>query len=94
MTSASTATAAPSSSGYTTRAFWERLWRTAGIQYVGFFIVTSIIYGYQPQVGASADALTAFYSGDRTRILIAAGLSGLNVLNLMWFAAALRTITA
>jgi len=94
MTSASTATAAPSSSVYTTRAFWERLWRTAGIQYVGFFIVTSIIYGYQPQVGASADALTAFYSGDRTRILIAAGLSGLNVLNLMWFAAALRTTLA
>jgi len=85
---------ASSTSVYTTRAFWERLWRTAGIQYVGFFIVTSIIYGYQPQVGASADALTAFYSGDRTRILIAAALSGLNVLNLMWFAAALRTTLA
>jgi len=94
MTSASTATAAPSSSVYTTRAFWERLWRTAGIQFVGFFIITSIIYGYQPQVGASAEALTAFYGGNRTRILIAAALSGLNVLNLMWFAAALRTTLA
>ena len=94
MTSASTATAAPSSSVYTTRAFWERLWRTAGIQFVGFFIVTSIIYGYQPQVGALADALTPLSGGHRTRILIAAALSGLNVLNLMWFAAALRTTLA
>jgi hypothetical protein len=92
--SASTAATASSPSTYTTRAYWERLWRTAGIQFVAFFIVTSIIYGYQPQVGASADALTAFYSGDRTRILIAAALSGLNVLNLMWFAASLRTTLA
>jgi len=71
-------------------AFWERLWRTSGLQFAGFFIITSVIYGYQPQVGASADALVAFYSGDRTRILIAAALSGLNLLNLLWFAAALR----
>src|SRR6185295_6090054 len=83
-----------SASGYNTPVFWEHLWRTSGLQFVGFFIITSIIYGYQPQVGASADALTAFYSGDRTRILIAAALSGLNVLNLMWFAAALRTTLA
>ena len=78
----------------TTRGFWEHLWRTAGIQFVAFFIVTSIIYGFQPQAGASAEALTAFYVGDRTRILIAAALSGLNILNLMWFAAALRTTLA
>jgi hypothetical protein len=93
MTSAS-APMTSSASVTTTSAFWERLWRTAGIQFVGFFIVTSVIYGYQPGVGASADALTAFYGGDRTRILIAATLSGLNVLNLMWFAAALRTTLA
>ena len=72
-------------------AFWEHLWRTSGLQFVGFFIITSVIYGYQPQVGASPDALVAFYSGDRTRILIAAAFSGLNLLNLLWFAAALRT---
>jgi hypothetical protein len=80
-----------STSVYTTPAFWERLWRTAGLQFVVFFIITSVIYGYQPQVGASADALVAFYNGDRTRILIAAAFSGLNLLNLLWFAAALRT---
>ena len=79
---------------YTTPAFWERLWRTAGIQSVGCFIVAYVIYGHQPQVGASADALVAFYDGDRTRILIAAVFSGLAVLNLMWFAAALRTTLA
>ena len=75
-------------------AFWEHLWRTAGIQYVVFFVIPSIIYGYQPQVGASAGVLDAFYNGDRTRILVAAFFSGLNLLNLMWFAAALRTTLA
>jgi hypothetical protein len=83
-----------SSSGYNTPAFWEHLWRTSGLQFVGFFIITSLIYGYQPQVGASADALAAFYNGDRTRVLVAAAFSGLNLLNLLWFAAALRTALA
>jgi hypothetical protein len=78
----------------TNRVFWERLWRTAGIQSVGCFIIAYIVYGSQPQVGASADALAAFYSGDRMRILIAAVFYGLAVLNLMWFAAALRTTLA
>ena len=65
-----------------------------GIHFVVFFIIAYVIYGYQPQVGASADALVAFYDGDRTRILIAAVLSGMAVLNLLWFAAALRTTLA
>src|ERR1700726_5308493 len=80
-----------SASVYTTPAFWERLWRTAGIQSFLCFIVAYIVYGHQPQVGASADALAAFYGGDRTRILIAAVFSGMAVLNLLWFAAAIRT---
>ena len=80
-----------STSGYNTPVFWGHLWRTSGLQFVGFFVITSLIYGYQPQVGASPDALVAFYNGDRTRILVAAAFSGLNLLNLLWFAAALRT---
>ena len=91
--SASTGTTS-SASVYTTPAFWERLWRTAGLQSVLCFIVAYIVYGQQPQVGASADALAAFYDGDRMRILIAAVFYGLAVLNLMWFAAALRTTLA
>ena len=83
--------ASSSSSVHTTGVFWERLWRMSGIQFVVFFLITAVIYGYQPQVGASADALGAYYNGDRTRILIAAAFSGLNILNLLWFAAALRT---
>jgi len=51
-------------------------------------------YGSQPHVGASADALTAFYVGSRTRILIAAIFGGMSILNLMWFAAAIRTTLA
>jgi hypothetical protein len=83
-----------STSVYTSPAFWERLWRTAGIQFVAFCILAYVIYGYPPQVGASPDALVAFYGGNQTRILIAVIFLGLNVLNLMWFAAALRTTLA
>jgi hypothetical protein len=84
----------PSTSVYATAAFWERLWRSSGIQSVGLFIIAYLVYGYQPQVGASGNALVAFYDGERVRILIAAIFSGLAILNLMWFAAALRTTLA
>jgi len=92
--SASTKAMTSSTSGYRTPVFWERLWLTSGINFVVFFVVAYVIYGSQPHVGASADALTAFYVGDRTRILIAAVFSGMTVLNLLWFAAALRTTLA
>jgi len=73
---------------------WERLWRTAGIQFVGLTILAYIIYGDLPGVGAPGDTLVSFYHGDRLRILIASVFSGLAVLNLLWFAAALRTTLA
>src|SRR3979409_492756 len=92
--SASTIAKTSSTSAYTTSVFWERLWRMSGINFVVFLIIAYVIYGYQPQVGASADALVAFYDGHRTRILIAAVFSGMAVLNLLWFAAALRTTLA
>src|SRR5215472_10459005 len=92
--STSTKPGTSSTSVYATRAFWERLWRTAGIQFVVLFIIAYVIYGYQPQVGAPAEALTAFYGGNRTRILIAAVFSGLAILNLLWFVAALRNSLA
>ena len=93
-TSTSTPAMTSSTSVYATGVFWERLWRSSGIQSVGLFIIAYVIYGYQPQVGASADAVVAFYEGDRTRILIAAIFSSLAVLNLLWFAAAIRTTLA
>lgn len=71
--------------------FWERFWRSAGIQFVGLFVIAFVIYGSQPKVGASAADLVSFYDGDRTRILIATVIFGLAVLNLMWFAAALSS---
>jgi len=66
----------------------------SGINFVVFFIIAYVIYGYQPQVGAPDDALVAFYDGNRMRILIAAFFSGMAVLNLLWFAAAIRTTLA
>src|SRR5258706_13827541 len=83
-----------STSVYTTSGFWERLWRMSGIQFAVFFIITYVIYGYQPQIGSPTDALVAFYDGHRVRVLIAAFFSGLNLLNLLWFAAASRTTLA
>jgi hypothetical protein len=62
-------TAMTSSIGVNTSAFWERLWRTSGIQFIALCIIAYIIYGYQPQVGASSDALVAFYHGHQTPIL-------------------------
>jgi hypothetical protein len=90
----STATVRPTASGATTPQFWEWLWRAAGVQSVGLFVVAYFVYGDQPYVGASAEALTAFYQGDRLRILIAAVVGGFAILNLMWFAAALRATLA
>jgi len=66
----------------------------SGINFVAFAIIAYVLYGSQPHVGASADTLVAFYDGHRTRVLIAAVVSGLAVLNLLWFAAALRTTLA
>jgi hypothetical protein len=91
--SASTTATSPSTGKYG-RAFWERLWRGSGNNFVIFALIAYVLYGSQPQVGASADALAAFYAGHRTWILISAVFSGLAVLNLMWFAAALRSTLA
>ena len=88
------ARATTSSAVYTTPAFWERFWRTGGIQSIACFILAYFIYGDQPRIGTAADALVAFYNGDRKRILIAAVFFGLAVLNLTWFAAALKTTLA
>jgi hypothetical protein len=92
--SAPTTAMTSSTNLYTTPAFWERLWRGSGIFFIVCVVVAYVIYGNQPQIGAPADTLVAFYDGNRTRILIAAVFAGMAVLNLMWFAAALRTTLA
>jgi hypothetical protein len=92
--SASTTAMTSSTSTYNTPAFWEHLWRMSGIGFLALLVIAYIIYGNQPHVGASTDALVAFYDGHRIRILIAAVLSGMAALNLLWFAAALRTTLA
>ena len=45
-----------STSLYASGAFWERLWRMSGINFVAFFIVAYAIYPYQPDISAPADA--------------------------------------
>ena len=90
----SAAAMTPSASATTTPAFWERLWRSAGLQFVGLFVVAYAVYGQQPQIGAPAEALVAFYDDGRVRVLVAAIVFGMALLNLLWFAAALRTTLA
>jgi len=92
--SASIAARPASTGSYSNPLFCERWWPLAGIQFLGTFVIGYFVYGSQPHVGASADALTAFYVGSRTRILIAAIFGGMSILNLMWFAAAIRTTLA
>jgi hypothetical protein len=72
--------------------FRDRLWRSAGIQFVIFLIIAYFIYGDQPKVGSSPDTLASFYDGNRMRILIATFIFGMAVLNLLWFAAAIRSV--
>jgi hypothetical protein len=86
--------ATSSGGGYATAAFWERLWRTSGLHFIAFFVVAYWVYGFQPQPGAPAEALVVFYDGHRVRILVAAVIAGMAVLNLMWFAAAIRATLA
>jgi succinate dehydrogenase/fumarate reductase cytochrome b subunit len=71
--------------------FWDRLWRSAGIQFVIFLIIAYFIYGDQPKVGSSPDAVASFYDGNRMKILIATFILGMAVLYLLWFAAAIRS---
>jgi hypothetical protein len=71
---------------------WERNWRSAGIGFFALVVVASVIYGSQPKVGASADKLVSFYSGDRTRILIATIFFCFSFLELLWFGAALSSV--
>ena len=45
--STSTSTVRASTSVSTTPQFWERLWRSAGVQSVGLFVIAYFVYGNQ-----------------------------------------------
>lgn len=92
--STSTASIASTTRSGATPVFWEVLWRSAGIQAMGLFVVSAWLFGAQPRLGASASELADFYAGHSLPILIAAAITGLAVLNLMWFAAAIRVTLA
>jgi hypothetical protein len=56
------------------------------------FIAGYFVYGTQPGIGTPPDTVVAFYASHHTRILWSAVFFGLGgVLNLMWFAAAIRS---
>ena len=93
MSATTAAIAAPTTPKYG-HLFFEGLWRMSGIQAVAFLVIGSVVAGFGPGVGASPESLTAYYAGNSTRILIATPILGLGILNLLWFAAAIRTALA
>ena len=70
---------------------WERLSHWSGIAFIVMFVIAYVLYGEQPQVGASADELVSFYEGDRERVLIASVVLGGAILFLLWFAASIAS---
>jgi hypothetical protein len=92
MTTTTAAIAAPTTSN--PAAMWERTWRMGGLLFVVLGIVTLVVGGLAPGIGASAEALVGFYDGNSTRVLLGAAFAGANLLNLLWFVAAIRTTLA
>lgn len=87
----SSATVASSAGIQNYGAFFERLWRLSGVNFILFAVIAVAITGFQPKVGASVEVLAAFYGGEPVRIAIGIFVTGLATLNLLWFVAALRT---
>jgi len=75
------------------RAFFEHLWRSGGIQGVAFIVVGAIVAGFGPGL-ASASSVAAFYTANATRLLIATPILALGVLNIIWWAQAIRVSLA
>ncbi len=69
-------------------ATFDRVFRSSGILFAVLFVVSYLIRGAQPEIGASAETLASFYVDDRGRVLIGTFLLAFNLLNLLWFAAA------
>jgi len=76
------------------RPFWERMWRSAGLQSAGLFVIAYFVCGSLPQMGASPETLVSVYAQGRTGIFVGAAVGGLAVLNLAWFAAAISAALA
>lgn len=68
---------------------FDRVFRSSGVLFAVLFVVGYLIRGAQPEIGASADSLASSYVDDRGRVLVGTFLLGFNLLNLLWFAAAL-----
>jgi succinate dehydrogenase/fumarate reductase cytochrome b subunit len=74
-----------------TNVNWERYGRATGIVFVVLFIVSYLIYGSPPKIGASTSDITSFYDGDRGKILTAMVIFGVAIVFLFWFVAAIAS---
>jgi hypothetical protein len=71
---------------------WGKNWRGNGVIAAVLFVISYVIYGRQPKVGASAVDIVSFFDGDSTRVFISTVVFGFATLCLMWFAAALTSV--
>jgi thiol-disulfide isomerase/thioredoxin len=85
MTASAAAVAADTNASSSSVRF-ERLWRLGGVASVVAFALS----GVQPGILASREALRAYYVGNEFLLLIAVALSGVGIVGLLWFAAAIR----
>jgi hypothetical protein len=89
---ASAAAVAADTNASSSRVRFERLWRLGGVASVVVTVVAFALSGVQPGILASREALRAYYVGNEFLLLIAVALSGVGIVGLLWFAAAIRAV--
>lgn len=67
---------------------WERWARAAGIGFFLFAIAGFIVGGEPPKVSDSAQDVAAYFTDDRSRVLVSSFLFAVGLVLFLWFAAA------
>lgn len=67
---------------------WERWARAAGIGFVLFAVAAFVVGGEPPKVGDSAEDVAAYFTDDRSRVLLSSFLFAVGVALFLWFAGA------
>jgi hypothetical protein len=91
MTASATAVAT-SASATPNHLRFERVWRLGGVLSVAVTVIAFALAGAQPGILASREALNAYYIGNEFLVLVAVALSGVGIVGLLWFAAAIRAV--
>jgi hypothetical protein len=91
MTASATAVAT-SANAASNHLRFERVWRLGGVLSVAVTVIAFALSGVQPGILASREALNAYYVGNEFLLLVAVALSGVGIIGLLWFGAAIRAV--